>query len=222
MAKVALVVISTGEKYWPYIEPLLDSAERYFVPHATLLWTDCPAQFRCQSISYSNLGYPQATLKRYHAFLQAEDRLREFDYIFYSDVDMRFVGRISEEIFSDGITATEHPGYVGRAGTPELRPESTAYAPVLKKYFCGGFLGGTSEAFLTMARTIRQNVDADEKNGIVAVWHDESHLNRYLFDNPPAKILSPAFCYPETNQEFYRGVWGRDYEPKILALTKNQ
>lgn len=111
---------------------------------------------------------------------------------------MRFVAQVTEdEIFSQGITATEHPGYVGERGTPETNPKSTAFVPYVRTYFCGGFNGGSVKAFLATAQLIRMRIEIDKQNGITAVWHDESHLNRYLFDNPPAKILSPAFCYPD-------------------------
>jgi hypothetical protein len=38
----------------------------------------------------------------------------------------------------------------------------------------------------------------DEKKGIIALWHDESHLNRYILDKK-YKLVSPSYCYPENS-----------------------
>ncbi|CAK7304450.1 Histo-blood group ABO system transferase [Vulpes lagopus] len=35
----------------------------------------------------------------------------------------------------------------------------------------------------------------DQANGLKAVWHDESHLNRYLLDHKPTKVLSPEYLW---------------------------
>ena len=43
-----------------------------------------------------------------------------------------------------------------------------------------------------MDAAIRDN----EQRGITAVWHDESHWNRYLIDHPPTVELSPAYMSP--------------------------
>ena len=40
MNNTALVVIATGDKYCEYIEPLIISAKKFFVPHKVILWTD--------------------------------------------------------------------------------------------------------------------------------------------------------------------------------------
>ena len=232
--KTALLLIATGQKYRDYAKKLMVSADEFFVPHDTIIFTDDTLDFTDEegmgrpgitTCRYDYQGYPQASYRRYHAFSCAWELLSTYDYVFYCDVDMRFVAPIeASEICSNGITATEHPGYVGLTGTPERRKESTAYCALPRTYFCGGFNGGATGPFLSMARTIKMAIDEDDKNGVQAVWVDESHLNRYLFDNPPSKILSPSFCYPEGAGEHYQTIWARagrtDITPRLVALEK--
>ncbi|KAF3820969.1 hypothetical protein GH733_011122 [Mirounga leonina] len=35
----------------------------------------------------------------------------------------------------------------------------------------------------------------DWASGIEAVWHDKSHLNRYLLYSKPTKVLSPEYLW---------------------------
>jgi hypothetical protein len=224
--KTALLVIATGERYHQYVNPLLESAKEFFVEHDAFLWADelIPSIAKFQLQKYA-LGFPNETLYRYHTFFEQYQFLEKYDYLFYIDVDMRFVAPVGEEIFSDGITATLHPGYVGTPGTPERRAESMAVIPQgsNNRYFCGGFNGGTSGHFLRMAQAIKGAVDEDASRGITAIWHDESHLNRYLYLNGPTKVLDPSYCYPENAGPYYTSKWkaaGLIVTPKILALTK--
>jgi hypothetical protein len=64
------------------------------------------------------------------------------------------------------------------------------------------------------------HIDEDERNGVMAEWHDEGHWNKYLSESIYYKELSPAYCMVE--QQELRGKWGIDkFEPKIVALEKN-
>lgn len=221
----ALVIIATGEVYRRHARELIDSAKKFFVPHDVILFTDDLPSFDVPDVTYKpRLGYPNETLMRYHTMLTKRETLSRYDNVFYSDADNLFVAPVAEEdVFSDGITATAHPGYVGLHGTPETNPRSTAYQPNVRTYFCGGFNGGTSVAFLRMAGEIVQAVNADDAKGVVALWHDESHLNRYLYDYPPARILTPSFCYPNTEKGggFYANIWKQaglnSVVPKIVT-----
>jgi histo-blood group ABO system transferase len=231
---MALVVIATGDAYRQHAKNLIASAKQFFVPHDVALFTDKPPEFDVPvKFDWEHLGYPRATLMRYHAIWGARETLSKYDHVFYSDADILFIAPVAgEEVFSEGITATEHPGYVGLGGTPETNPRSAAYCPSVRTYFCGGFNGGTSTPFLQMAEAISKAVDADDANGVLAVWHDESHLNRYLHDHPPARILSPSFCYPQGEYEsghgngYYGGIWRRagrtGIVPKLVALEKGK
>jgi hypothetical protein len=219
----ALVVIATRPLYWGYAEGLIASAKQFFVPHDVVLFTDRGTPFDVRhQFAAPSYGYPDATLLRYHTMLTQQPLLLSYDNIFYADADAKFVAPVAEsDILSNGITATVHAGYFVRntQGSPEKNPRSTAYLPFVRQYYCGGFNGGTSQAFLQMAETIRAGVNTDKTRGIVAIWHDESHLNRYLFDHPPARVLSPSFCYPEG----YGGGYGwttEQYKPVFMVLEK--
>lgn len=229
--RTALIVIAMGEIYWKYAENLIASAKRFFIPHDVFLFTDRVTLFNVEKqIDVPPLGFTMATLMRYHWVCMEREALLKYDNIFYSDADMLFVSPVIEEdVLSNGIAATEHPGYIERSDLPEYESNtlSTAYLKRARVYLCGGGLnGGTSEAYLKMADVIRANVNTDLSNRIIAKWYDESHLNRYCYDNPPARILSPAFCYPDA--EGYRTAWakvrGVGYPktviPKLRALEK--
>lgn len=71
-------------------------------------------------------------------------------------------------------------------GEVEQREVSNAYLPGHVQrpcYVAGGLVGGYTQHFLEMSREIRRNVDADDDQEIIAVWHDESHLNRFFAFN---------------------------------------
>jgi histo-blood group ABO system transferase len=223
----ALLVIATGKAYHEYAENLIDSARRFFPTAHILVFTDAPTSNKFDA-AYATFfidakGYPNETLHRYHTFLSKEPVLSHFDYLWYCDADMEFVAPVGD-IFppaSAGLVATLHPGFVGLRGTPETRVASTAFCNYNKAYYCGGFQGGEATAYLGAMAKMASNIDADTKSGITAVWHDESHWNRFLADNPPAKVLTPSYCYPEGYSGEYR--WQpRDYEPILMALDKRR
>ena len=50
----------------------------------------------------------------------------------------------------------------------------------------------------------------------MALWHDESHLNRYIAEQDPAsyRLLTPAYWYPEG--------WDLPFEQKITVRDKSR
>lgn len=219
--KVCIIFVATN-KYITYLEPVIKSAREHFLSghelsflvfsnHAIDLGDDV------HSVYIDHKPFPEPTLKRYHYISSQAEYLKQFDYCFYLDVDMRIVDTVGDEILGF-MTATIHPGYYNVNNlnyTYERNRVSKAYIGKGEgvNYYAGGFVGGQSAPFLKMARTIKNNIDADLGRGYVAVWHDESHMNRYFFDNPPDVKLSPEYCYPEHLT--------MPFKKRILALYKN-
>jgi histo-blood group ABO system transferase len=220
MKKIGLILISTN-KYKIFVKPLIESARNFFLNNHEVtyyLFTD--------SDEFNDLGddvvinkiehleWPMITLYRYKTFVKHKDILSTEDYLFYCDIDMRFVDDVGDEILGD-LVATIHPGFLGGRGTPETIPQSTAYIHPNDElvYYAGGFNGGSSSNFLEMSEQIDKNIDIDFNNGIIAIWHDESHLNKFFTKNKPTTILSPSYCYPES--------WNLNYTKKLLALDKD-
>ena len=220
MKKVGLLLISTG-RYHHFIQPLIESADTWFLNDMEVtyfLFTDSKEKYNSnRNIVYleqEHKPWPSSTLFRYKIFYNKMEILSNMEYLYYCDIDMLFVDVVGNEILSERV-ATIHPGFKGERGTPETRPESKACVLPNESmtYFAGGFNGGKTKAFLEMCKAIDLNIESDLTKGIIAVWHDESHLNRYMIDNPPTKILDPGYCYPEQVMI--------QYNKKLLALNKN-
>lgn len=225
--KIAILYICTG-KYSVFWKGFYESAERYFLPDAEkhyFVFTDADELYaqdnqRVKLIDQESLGWPGNTLFRFHMFSRIEACLKEFDYIFFFNANMLFVHRIDEDILpkDEGLLVTLHPGYFNKPRSTfpyEKNPRSLAYIPADKGeiYVCGGVNGGTAEAYLKLIHHIKMAVDTDSKNNITAVWHDESHLNRYILD-VKYKLLDAGYAYPEG---LHLGI-----DKKIIVRDKNR
>lgn len=220
MNKVGLLIIATN-KYIQFVKPLIESADSYFLPNQDVTYfvftnqnIDIKSKRNIVKIDVEHKDWPWMTLGRYKIFSDNYKKLSGLDYLYYCDADMLFVNMVGDEILSSRV-ATQHPGYFGKRGTPEINPLSLACVFPYEdmQYFAGGFNGGTSEEYLKMANKISTDIETDYSRGIIAVWHDESHMNRYFIDNKPTLILSPSYCYGES--------MNIPFDKKILALDKN-
>lgn len=223
-ANVGLLIMATG-RYIEFVEPLVKSANQHFCPGHNVtyfVFTDryLAPQENIVCINQKRLGWPYDTMKRNHVYAAHREAYEGIDYLYACDADMLFVDTVGDEIFGDRV-ATLSPGFAPGSPFPrsrgayETNPLSTACVQDDEgdSYFAGGFFGGTKEEFLKITDTTDANIDTDLENGIIAVWHDESHWNRYCIDNPPTVILSPSYCYPEN--------WKIPYKRRLLALDKN-
>lgn len=218
--KTGLLIIATN-KYIDFLPNLIESADKFFLPNNDVeyfVFTDqedlnLKSDRKITVLKTEHKQWPWMTLGRYKIFNDNKSTLKNKDYLFYCDVDMLFCDTVGDEILSERV-ATLHPGFNGGRGTPETNPNSLACVYPFEKmqYFAGGFNGGSSDTYLKMCEKLSKNIKTDHDNGVIAIWHDESHMNRYFIDNPPTKILGVEYCTPSNSI---------NKNTKLSALVKN-
>jgi len=230
--KVGLLLIATN-RYITFVKDILESADKYFFKgfdRQVYLFTDDMTlevpdkiDFKVKKIEIPCYKFPEATIKRFEIFVDNNYELSKCNYLYYSDVDMLFVDNVGIETLPDEseLTATQHCGFWKGGGSWCDNKNSTAYTEKKDKYFAGGFYGGTFEAFMLMSRLLSENIKTDAKNGEMAEWHDESHLNCYLSRRNPL-VLSPSYCFPQNpeRKKWFNG-GEKIFSPKIIALDKD-
>ena len=248
MYKVAVVTICLNPEYHPYLGRMVASARKFFLKGHQVdyySWSDMKTPLEGITVFPTEpFKWPEPTLKRYHLFLQQEKLLEEYDFIFYIDADMIFVSKVGDEVLGESLLVAQHPMYaLNRSFIPpyEPNPLSKAFIPRLGRIFeengkkrlepiyaAGGFQGGRAHEFIEAMKTMRGWVDEDFANNIIPIWNDESIWNAYLFKLTPTGllpdsviVLSPECVYPDSlNRAYYQRIWGKNFLPKLITLTK--
>lgn len=228
--RVAILYICTG-KYDVFWREFFESYEENFLPNSLIeyfVFTDAEELYgekqcnRIHKIYQQQLGWPNATLMRYHMFESIANQLEIFDYIFFMNANCKCVSKIEEKDFlpvEKDILVVQHPGEYNKKPdrfSYDRNSKSTAYIPkgTGQYYICGGINGGKAEAYLQLIKELKKNIDIDNNNQVIAKWHDESHINRYIIDHDNWIMLSPSYCYAEG--------WNIPFEPKILVREKSK
>lgn len=219
-SKIGLLIVATG-KYHQYINSLLESANQHFCKEHEVtyfIFTDgeVPKASNIVKIHQDRLGWPYDSMMRFEMYYKNKKLLKSQDYLYSCDADMLFVDKVGSEILGKRV-ATLHFGYADKLGPYpyETNPNSKAciYPGEGKNYFAGAFFGGKTKPFLKLARINAEKINQDLKNDTIALWHDESHWNRYCIDHPPTVVLSPSYCYLDT--------FLIPYHPRLITFYKD-
>lgn len=227
--KVAILYICTG-KYVVFWEDFYRSFEQNFLNKSHVeyfVFTDADSLYgedKCDRIHHivqENLGWPGNTLFRFRMFVSIREKLTDFDYLFFFNANVVCKKEITEEEFlpvEQDLLVVQHPGYynTGVWRLPyERRKDSAAYIPRGKgrNYVYGAVNGGKAKAFLHMAEQLDREIEQDYQKGIIAKWHDESHLNHYIWMQGNYKLMSPSYAYPED--------YHLPFEMKIMTQNKS-
>ena len=185
-------------------------------------------QFRIPSY-----GWPEATLLRFHLMVEHWDHVTG-EIVMYLDADTEIVAPLNFFDLnkfclaptSNGVTPVLHPGYYNRSkllnalnrtkfGPWENRKGSSAFVPfkLRTEYVCGGVMWGLKKSYFELCNHIKQAIDLDSQNNIVAKHNDESHLNKWFTSHPTTAAI-PEWAYADG----YRNLVG--LKPRIAVIHK--
>lgn len=227
---VAILYICTG-KYDIFWKEFYESMETFFLLNSEkhyYVFTDAEHLYgeencnRIHKIYQERLGWPYDTLMRFDLFSKIENQIKAYDYIFFMNANMLCVKKITEEEFlpvNENLLVTRHPGCIHY---PKLflpydrNRKSTAYIPYGqgKYYYMGGLNGGKTQAYLQLINSLKQAIQEDLEHDVIAKWHDESQLNKYMLNRDDMKILLPEYAYPEG--------WNLPYDAKMIIRDKDR
>lgn len=228
--KVAIIFIGTS-KYINFLPLYYEKCEENFLINTNktyFVFTDGEVSDPPENVliyQQEHLEWPFITLKRFEIINNAKKELNEFDVIVFMDADTLVVDRVTEEDFFDNMNlfGVHHPCHYMKMpphneppGAFETNPESTAFTDDYSTYFQGCFWGGKVPLVFDLIDQLEGNVNIDLDNNIIAVWHDESHLNAYFAKHKDnVKVFGPEYAYPEVFSQYC------DFTPKIVHLAKN-
>lgn len=231
--RVAIIFIGTS-KYLNFLPKYYEGAESRLFPGVEKHYfvfsdgdlSDLPDNITV--IPQKHLPFPYITLYRFDIINRAMDQLEEYDYLLFMDADTQVVNTVEfDEIFSEDkpLTGVHHPCHaLGMnphqefPGAFETNPSSLCSVKPgddTSVYWQGCLWGGRMDEAKKLVQELDYRVKKDESNGIIAVWHDESQINRYFIDNKSkVNTIHYQYAYPEVFKSVI------DCEPKIVHLAK--
>ncbi|MGH0162025.1 UNVERIFIED_CONTAM: hypothetical protein FKN15_070251 [Acipenser sinensis] len=195
-----------------YLEKFLSSAEQHFMVGQRVIYyvfTDDPDRVPQVKLSAGrsvtvikvlrHSRWQDVSMLRMKTIADTIDSLirHQAQYVFCLDVDQEFVVRFGTEALGD-LVALFHSYYYRRPKffyTLDHNPKSAAYVEQGDMYYHAAVFGGTWQQVKTLTQSCYWAIMQDKNNQVEALWHDESHLNKYFWLHKPTKVLSPEYCW---------------------------
>ena len=213
--KIAILYICTG-KYDVFWNQFYKSCEKHFLPRHTknyFVFSDTldanSLKENVTLIKQARMGWPKDTLMRFALFASIQEKLAAYDYIFFCNANTNFVKIIDDGFLQNegqpaALIVTKHPFFYWVTNPKdypyERNPKSNAYIPLKKgnKYVMGGFNGGDASSYIELINTLDKQIADDLSKDIIAIWHDESHLNHYILHTQKnTRVLDYNYGFPE-------------------------
>ncbi|XP_077339358.1 N-acetyllactosaminide alpha-1,3-galactosyltransferase-like [Lithobates pipiens] len=233
---VGLSVFAINQYLESYLADFLVSANIYFMPNLSCVFyiltdrpDDVPDIELRPGVSKVILQVPKRGRWQDISMLRMRDLLElvlpraveKVDYLFCMDVDQIFTSNYGPEALGE-LVAQLHSGYYlsnKEDFTYERDPRSAAYIPPGKGqfYYHAAVFGGTPSRLFNLTSSCLKGILRDKEHNIEAVWHDESHLNRYFaLEKLPQKVLSPEYCWDNRLWlKFHKLVWAKKLYSKL-------
>lgn len=231
--KVVLSFIGTG-KYLDYLPKWYEFVEKNFLPEVEkriLVFTDGDLENTPENVLSFKLKHkewPYITLERFNTLLDVKEHIEDCDWFIFLDADTLVVNKINpEDIFDENkpYIGVHHPcaflkmpPHNEYPGAFETNPKSTACISNdddTSIYYQGCVWGAKVPEVISMIEELSRRVKVDLDNDIVAIWDDESHLNKFYLENKDkVNTLTSSYAYPLDFSEYC------SFEP-IIVHSKN-
>lgn len=233
---IGILYICTGP-YRLFWEDFYTTFEKNFLPDVNkhyFVFTDASEIYAQDKENVSitkivNQPWPLITLLKFETFLKIENEISKCDYLFYANANVVCDDIVTSEEFlpreHEELSVTNASGYFEKSKLTfpyERSKKSLAYIPwnCGEYYVCGGMICGKSDAFIKMSKILKSNIEEDLKRNVIAKWHDESHINRYIINKKDIRVLHPMYCYPVGFKVSYpRKISGVSKEAKFDVRT---
>ncbi|XP_031419812.1 N-acetyllactosaminide alpha-1,3-galactosyltransferase-like [Clupea harengus] len=209
---VALTVFAVGRYLEVYLKEFLISAERHFMvglPVDYYIFTDVPHNVPTVQLAPGRTlraipvkkyeRWQDISMMRMKAITEAIDNLisTRNQYVFCMDVDQVFVGPFGSEALGDSVALLHAYFYKSSVTeyTYDRNPKSVAYMNDGDYYYHAAVFGGTWQNVRNITESCHRGIKTDKVNDVEALWHDESHLNKYFWLHKPSKVLSPEYLW---------------------------
>jgi len=229
---LGIALFCTG-KYIMFLDNYIKTCEQNYLPNTTkkyFIFTDgeftVDSQVDYEHIYIKKIGWPLDTLKRYAILNQHKDKFIDMDYISVTNANVIF----PETVLEHEVLPTEDGGWMSTIAHPwwfnktdntqfpfERNPASTAYVKPGEgeMYYQACFIIGRKDKFFELAKFVEEQSEIDLLKNLIAIYWDESYINKYWISNPPTK-LSPAYCHPDPE------IYNIGLSPKIVQLEKGR
>lgn len=232
--KVAIIFIGTA-KYLNFLPGYYEQAEKNLFPGVDkqyFVYTDGELGDLPENITVvpqEHLPFPFITLYRFDIINRSLDLMGDCTHLLFLDADTQVVNTVEfDEVFGgkQPLMGVQHPCHaLGMAphnefpGAFETNPASLCHVTHnddTSMYWQACVWGGRMDAVINLVKELDRRTKVDEANGIVAKWHDESHINKYYIENRRlVNTLDSHYAYPEVFSAQMKE------EPKIVHLAKN-
>ena len=232
--KVAITFIGTN-KYLDFLPKYYENIEKYFLPNSEktiFAFTDGDLNDTPDNLKVyhqEHLEWPYITLKRFEIINKAREEIDKHDWLVFIDADALPVVEITEEEFftNKPLFGVHHPchflgmePHTQAPGAYDQNPDSEAYVDTSKGlpevYYQGCFWGGKVPNVCAMIDELEARVNRDLEKNVVALWHDESQINKYFLERlDMVHTYGPEYAFPEVFKDYCQ------FSPKIVHLAKD-
>lgn len=228
--RIGIIYIAIGvyDELWQEFYP---TCECFFCPDAQKGYEVFTDSSKLQSMNIKSVawhtiqdrGFIWNVSAKSEFICSIASKLKEkYDYIFYMNGNYKFIEPIQQnEVLPSAennfLTALSFDLYKNtpiEQLTYDRNPNCHAYmeAGAGTKYYQGGFYGGRTEEIIKLSQWCMKYIQEDLNNKIIALWHDESYLNKYLSNYTP-RVLNEMYGYAEFTKYYQKY--------KAILLDKN-